>query len=172
MRFTEDMPGVVVEGPMEIVGRSPIRPTIFAESVAISGEALLIGMLVLLVLAILGIAGLAALVYLGAHLATRFRQRNTTEVAGGPAPLGSRAPIGPPPPPDEIPAVPYDPGMTPHRVGRSGRRPIAVWLWVLCTAVSIALILALPWVWFVGLLAAPLLGALGAEVTRRIDGRP
>lgn len=124
MKPAEQVALAVMGRRAEIVGRIPLRPTIFAESVAISGEALLVGLIVLVVIAVAATAALAALVYLGAHLATRQTNR---------------------------------------------RPPLARWLWVLCSAISVAVILALPGIWYVGPIAAVLLGAAGAELTRRID---
>lgn len=82
MRPAEKVALEVMSRQPEIVGRTPLRPTIFAESVAISGEALFIAMLVLVVLAIVGIAGIAALVYLGAYLGSRFGRSRTSTLDG------------------------------------------------------------------------------------------
>lgn len=186
MMPSEAMRGANILRPSEIVGRVPIRPTIFAESVAISGEALLIGLVVLLVLAVLGILGIAALVYLGARLAAGIRRQNAGEVRAGasrgcaPAsewrtgtePNQYGTATGEEPAQDVIPAVPYDPTGRRHRAPRSPRRPMAAWLWVVCTLVSVGVIVALPGIWYIGPLAAPFLGAAGAELTRKIDERP
>lgn len=143
--------------PEPMVGWVPARPTIgagpllLAESVAISGEALLIGLLVLLALAILGVAAIAGLVYLGAHLTARV------------APPGRRAPSPCSSADDTMAAVAHDPTGPRRRTPRSRSRPLPVWLWVVCTLTSVGLVVALPGVWYLGPLAAPVLGVAASR---------
>lgn len=147
----------------------PAEPAgILAESVAISGEAVLIGLLVLLALGVAGVATIAALVYLGARLGSWTLHRDDRLAAGADA--RSEAPLHAQVRGEAVvPAVPY------HLIGdrgarrRSRRWPLAGWVWASTTVISIGVIVVLPPLWFLGVVIAPLLGAAGGELTRWID---
>lgn len=139
-----------------------------AESVAISGEALLIGLVVLLALGVLAVATITGLVYLGARIGVWLVHHD--EPHRDPAAIhGPRVHPEAPSDADAVPALPY------HLIGDPGARrrprrcPLTWWVWTGATIGSVAIVACLPHLWFLGVLIAPALGALGAELTRFVD---